>query len=165
MSITFSIHEETVNNPIECCVCFDTIQKTNNCTTPCGHMFCFDCIVKCINKNNKCPYCRTMLDLSKDSDSESSENDEDGISEEDFEYVNYDENEDLLEILAERFQNKGYTIKDALCISSGFTSNKYDKYDYVYMEKITDMFNELMDEIINEKKEQKLFACEDLLGV
>ena len=33
----------------------------NNCTTPCGHMFCFQCLAKALEQNNTCPMCRAVL--------------------------------------------------------------------------------------------------------
>jgi hypothetical protein len=34
---------------------------TNNCITPCGHTFCFQCLAKALEKNNTCPCCRAVL--------------------------------------------------------------------------------------------------------
>jgi len=46
----------------ECCICMDTINNTtNNCITPCGHKFCFQCLAKALEKNNTCPCCRAVL--------------------------------------------------------------------------------------------------------
>jgi len=47
---------------IECCICMDAINlSTNNCITPCGHTFCFQCLAKALEKNNTCPCCRAVL--------------------------------------------------------------------------------------------------------
>jgi Ring finger domain len=47
---------------IECCICMDAINfATNNCITPCGHTFCFQCLAKALEKNNTCPCCRAVL--------------------------------------------------------------------------------------------------------
>jgi hypothetical protein len=45
----------------ECPVCLDKIGEKNNCTTKCGHSFCFSCMIKALSVNNKCPYCREIL--------------------------------------------------------------------------------------------------------
>ena len=46
----------------ECCICMDDINaSTNNCVTPCGHAFCFNCLAKSLEQNNTCPYCRAKL--------------------------------------------------------------------------------------------------------
>ena len=51
----------TTNVP-ECCICMDSINSAiNNCTTPCGHMFCFQCLAKALEQNNTCPMCRAVL--------------------------------------------------------------------------------------------------------
>lgn len=46
----------------ECCICMDVINySTNNCVTPCGHSFCFQCLAKALERSNTCPCCRTEL--------------------------------------------------------------------------------------------------------
>jgi hypothetical protein len=45
-----------------CCICFEILNtKKNYCVTPCGHPFCFMCIVKTMAKQNSCPCCRASL--------------------------------------------------------------------------------------------------------
>lgn len=45
-----------------CCICYETLNlKKNYCVTPCGHAFCFICIVKTMAKQNSCPCCRASL--------------------------------------------------------------------------------------------------------
>ena len=45
-----------------CCICFEPMNlKKNYCVTPCGHPFCFGCIVKTMAKQNACPCCRAPL--------------------------------------------------------------------------------------------------------
>lgn len=51
--------DSTNNTTKECCICYEMIDSTkNNCITPCGHSFCFICIVKSIQVRNTCPCCR-----------------------------------------------------------------------------------------------------------
>ena len=45
----------------ECAVCYDKIGNKNNCVTPCGHTFCFQCMMSCLNYKNTCPICRQVL--------------------------------------------------------------------------------------------------------
>jgi hypothetical protein len=45
----------------ECVICFETIGKTNMCVTPCGHGFCFECIMKHSKQNENCPVCRQQI--------------------------------------------------------------------------------------------------------
>ena len=58
----------------ECCICMDAIDyTTNNCITPCGHAFCFQCLAKALEQNNTCPCCRSVLMSSSEEESEWSE--------------------------------------------------------------------------------------------
>ena len=62
---------------IECCICMDTINSsTNNCVTPCGHTFCFQCLAKALEKNNTCPCCRAVL---MEEENEEDDNDDESI--------------------------------------------------------------------------------------
>ena len=53
----------------KCPICYDTIKilkivdgeikpNPNVTTTPCNHSFCYNCLSKHLEKNNKCPMCR-----------------------------------------------------------------------------------------------------------
>jgi hypothetical protein len=58
--------------PIECCICMDAINfATNNCVTPCGHTFCFQCLAKALEQNNTCPCCRAVLMVEPEEEDES----------------------------------------------------------------------------------------------
>jgi TM2 domain-containing membrane protein YozV len=47
---------------IECGICLEKIDEYNNyAITPCGHKFCFNCILQSIQTINTCPYCREIL--------------------------------------------------------------------------------------------------------
>ena len=60
--------------PVECCICMDAINfATNNCVTPCGHTFCFQCLAKALEQNNTCPCCRSVLMAEPEDDEEASE--------------------------------------------------------------------------------------------
>ena len=39
----------------KCVICYD---KNCSVTTTCGHQFCDECIMKWVNENPTCPYCR-----------------------------------------------------------------------------------------------------------
>ena len=55
------VQEEEEEEDI-CCICFEILDiKKNYCVTPCGHPFCFMCIVKTMAKQNSCPCCRASL--------------------------------------------------------------------------------------------------------
>ena len=76
--------ENLETNTPECCVCFESIGKTNVTTTPCGHTFCFSCLMKCMDVKNNCPYCREPLreesDIIESSDDEYSDDEYDEYS-------------------------------------------------------------------------------------
>jgi hypothetical protein len=64
----------------ECPVCLEKIGEKNNCTTQCGHSFCFSCMIKAMSVNNRCPYCREILiekNIHEDDFEESDEDEED----------------------------------------------------------------------------------------
>jgi len=44
---------------------------TNNCVTPCGHTFCFQCLAKALEQNNTCPCCRAVLMAEPEEEDES----------------------------------------------------------------------------------------------
>ena len=44
-----------------CSICLNNINISNIGFTNCLHLYCFTCIHKCIQKNEKCPQCRTLL--------------------------------------------------------------------------------------------------------
>lgn len=50
----------------ECCICYETIGKSNMTVTPCGHQFCFSCLMKSMDLRNTCPCCRAPLREEKD---------------------------------------------------------------------------------------------------
>jgi len=59
-----------MSDPIECNICYETIGKSNSCVTPCGHAFCFKCMMLALDKKNTCPCCRAVLTSSKDDNDE-----------------------------------------------------------------------------------------------
>ena len=80
-----------------CPICFDLITKNKNvCSTPCGHVFCFKCIVKCLNTSNTCPFCRTEINDKPvhDSDEEYDSEDDDEEDDDDITYWDDDDDDD-----------------------------------------------------------------------
>lgn len=75
---------------MDCVICYDLIGDTNKCVTPCGHNFCFNCIMKATQYNSKCPYCRNELreeasnivDNDEDEDSEDEDSDDEDSDDE-----------------------------------------------------------------------------------
>jgi len=46
------------NEGKSCLLCMD--QRRNTSMTPCGHLFCWECIIKHLQKSQNCPFCRKM---------------------------------------------------------------------------------------------------------
>jgi Ring finger domain len=64
-----SLFESSINNTLSveselsckdsiCNICFEPLGRTNRTTTPCGHEFCFKCIIQAYQHNPICPSCR-----------------------------------------------------------------------------------------------------------
>eukprot|EP00879_Flechtneria_rotunda_P001542 GHRR01001700.1.p1 GENE.GHRR01001700.1~~GHRR01001700.1.p1 ORF type:complete len:243 (+),score=91.74 GHRR01001700.1:331-1059(+) len=43
---------------IKCLICLEGIKTDNMATTPCGHMFCYDCLTDAVKVTKRCPKCR-----------------------------------------------------------------------------------------------------------
>ena len=46
-----------------CVICLENIEQLT--VTPCGHLFCNDCILSCIARQNLCPTCRQPVNRSQ----------------------------------------------------------------------------------------------------
>jgi len=44
---------------LQCGICLQLLEKPRQCKN--GHLFCFDCITRSLEKNNECPLCRCLL--------------------------------------------------------------------------------------------------------
>jgi len=155
---------ESINET--CPICFDEIKKTNNCTTPCGHTFCFKCLTKAMNNNTECPMCRGSLVDDEDIESSISTDDDDD-DDDDYETEDEAEEEEInmkmsnIETVVERFTNKGYTLMDALMILSEQFSNKTQDKDRKHLEKISEDFETMMSEFEDELDESYEMQKED----
>lgn len=144
----------------ECCICFEEIGSKNNCTTPCGHQFCFVCMSKSLANNNTCPCCRAVLmELpDEDEDSDYSDSDSDDEEEEDFDFP-----EDInVDRLTERFLEKGYGPADLMVMLVGRIKERNDKYNPETVKKMYADLNEIIDDLDKQADELKLFAAEDV---
>lgn len=56
---------KTEVNPkqMECAICLEYIENQHLANTPCGHLFCFECIKKEVTVRGKCPTCTTPVQL------------------------------------------------------------------------------------------------------
>lgn len=163
----------------ECCICYEIIGDKNNCVTPCGHKFCFKCVILALQYNNACPYCRTMLvDEVDDADNEEGDGDgadadvEDGDDDEDAEYdeIDDDYNDPVsglayvishgapIETVVERLEKAGITMIDAVSLLFSHYSLPRDD---VYIEKLPHKFEAIYTDVQSEFREQQMFAQED----
>jgi hypothetical protein len=121
----------------ECSICYNTIIKTNNCTIPCGHSFCFTCIVQVIIRNNySCPNCRK--EFVEIENTENSEN----IDSNDEELTNSDEDNQEF-ILVETNINNTNDSDTTLSVSE--------------YSSISDMSDNLLEEIYEERANLEIY--------
>ena len=134
---------------MECVICYDVIGETNKCVTPCGHNFCFNCIMKSTQYNSKCPYCRNELreadpevisDVEYD-DADSDDDDDDDDDDED-EMLSNIELLTSVEVNAGTYDDNGYykypivietpdQLQSTLhnCIPDGYTKQYKEIYE------------------------------------
>jgi hypothetical protein len=146
----------------ECPICMES--NSFMIRTPCGHSFCFKCITKTMNKNTSCPLCRTVL---IESSNEEDNNDE----EDDYEYE-FEDEDDIddedddqqcdVENVIERFEKKGFGIMELMCILLERRSKTNVKYSKEYVDKITDEFQEMVEEMDDEMYENNCMENEDI---
>lgn len=149
----------------ECCICFEEIGTKNNCTTPCGHQFCFVCMSRSLANNNKCPCCREVLMESQDDDEVEDvdyDSDED-YDDDDDEDDDFDFPEDTnIDLITERFLQMGYEPSDLVAMMIGRIKERCDKYSPEAIKKMFGDFNEIVNEMDTQKEEIALFAAEDI---
>jgi hypothetical protein len=145
---------------IECCICFETIGQKNNCVTPCGHAFCFNCLTKSLTHNNSCPCCRAVLVEVPEEDIDESD-DEDEDDDEDYEHEEEEDDDGNVDVITERFLKAGYTAVDIMSLLTGRYKRSDPKYTDEYINKMVEVFDNICEDIDNESEEQSLFAGED----
>lgn len=145
---------------VECPICLSEIGDKNNCITPCGHTFCFSCLITCMSTNVNCPCCRNEL-------SEKSISNDDGSSydTEDDEEDNENEEDDgqaEIENIVDIFIKKGYTIYHALMIATNRFSKTNANYGDDFLDGLIDEFDEMLEELDGEGYEKILMTKEDI---
>ena len=141
----------------ECCICFEEIGNVNNCTTECGHAFCFKCLATAMYHKNSCPCCRSKLVDVPDEEEE----DEEGSDYEDDDDEADDEEEGHVEDVVERLEKNGITMIDVVSMLLNRYSKKDAKYTEEHIMNINVMFDQITVDIDDEHTEQKQFAAED----
>ena len=165
---------------IECAICYEEIGETNKCVTPCGHDFCFKCMVKSFQMNETCPMCRTSYlekdeCLHSDSDSEHEYPDDDSDDEthyDDDEYVSPDQYLRELDnvtqyatiakpkTIADKIEEKGYTMEDVLSLYLGRIDRTDSKYTQTYVRRLK---NDVDTVVIESDQEQERALMENYM--
>jgi len=149
-----------VSEDNECVICYESIGTRNNCVTPCGHAFCFNCLVAAMTKKNTCPCCRSELFTIPPEDE--SEDDDDYESDEDDANSNQDIEMVPVETFAARLVSEGFTMLDIVSMMTNNYSKTDPKYTFEFISKMNSKYEDLLEEIENEFDEQKKFAAEDV---
>ena len=149
----------------ECVICYETIGKTNCCVTPCGHHFCFQCLMKSMERNSGCPMCREPL-KNQDDETDDDENEYEYEDSDDESSENDDDNHVHTappEIVAKRLLEMGYTMADMVAMYSGFIND--DKHNSDFMVQMEEDVHLILDEeganAIKEFNEREAFMAED----
>lgn len=159
----------------ECSICYDELGTTNTCTTPCGHEFCFKCMMEALNHNNTCPCCRSTLKEEvvvedEESDDEWDPNDDNinywrrGTN-----YLQSMSNDDRVatpEVLAKKIQAAGYTMEDLVAIWSERIDRSNDRYkDNNFVKKMVSDIENMVDiedqEVDDRESEMEFMGQED----
>ena len=131
---------------LECCICYDVIGEQNNCTTPCGHKFCFVCMMKTLETNNTCPCCRAVLQ-------EKQEEEDDEDEESDYEYSDEEDEVDYHDInsrastkdIASELESLGYTMSDILTLYLGRMNPAGERTSATFVEKLSEDFEKVIN--------------------
>jgi hypothetical protein len=169
----------------ECSICYDELGTTNTCTTPCGHEFCFKCMMAALNHNNTCPCCRSTL--REEVVEEDEESDDDYEYENEHEWDPITENINYLrrrttylqdmrdphahpaatpEVLAKKIQDAGYTMEDLVAIWSERIDRSNERYkDNNFVKKMVSDIENLVDsedqEVDDRESEMEFMGQED----
>lgn len=168
-----SITEVVTDN--DCPICYDPIStKNNNCVTPCGHEFCFKCLMLSIARNNKCPCCRAPLqEESELLINNISGSDSDSGSETDDDYDTDDEDDDDSEIkvdcsienVTKAIQLSGFSMMDLISLLIHRYPGDNPEYTNEKCDTLHDKFYAIVEELdeaaISEFNERENMANED----
>jgi hypothetical protein len=167
--------------PIDCCICYETIGDKNNCVTPCGHKFCFVCLTKSLTTNNTCPCCREVLVARTEEDDEDSSYETETESETESEPSNIPPEDwvDISELSLDEIIENGELMYDEM-IEKGVTKTEilrllisyyFGRYNYDFKDqaneidtKIDNTFGSVYADKIREKRknnERMMMLSED----
>lgn len=159
---------------MECAICYDTFENINVCVTPCGHSFCFKCMMKSLNMNDSCPCCRAPLreNMIEDSDDESDVDEIESITDDgsfrdvldisSIISISNNTNNDMARPneIAEEFKKHGYTMEDIIVLWTWRVDRQNSKYSQRYLEKMHDDINSIIRRIDSEKLSEQISRVE-----
>ena len=145
-----AIMNQKVNEELECCICYEIIGEQNNCTTPCGHKFCFVCMMKTLEKNNTCPCCRAVLQEKKEEEEDESD-DEYSDEEDELDYHDISAMAST-ENIASELESLGYTMSDILTLHLGRMNPSGERTNATFIEKLTEDFEKIINKQDYEKE-------------
>jgi hypothetical protein len=174
------IAEQTVAFVKECSICYDELGTTNTCTTPCGHEFCFNCMMSALNHNNTCPCCRSTLredPQEEESDEEGEYDDDDDDDDNGYGYdlndmirynvtatfnrkmENVDVNDDIAtpETITKKIQDAGYTMEDVVSMFLGRIQRSKARYNNnEFVKKMVSDIKSIVDTEDNDKEDREI---------
>ena len=50
-----------ITSECDCCICLETLKPTNIAVPPCGHKYCFTCLMENAKVSRACPLCRETI--------------------------------------------------------------------------------------------------------
>lgn len=164
----------------ECVICFDEFSDSNICITPCGHKFCFKCLMKHMNKSDTCPYCRELLkeeELHDDSSESSDDEDYEDYEEEslyDFQstydlntFLNIGKHRDSAtpKQITEELMKLDYTMEDMMVLWTWRVDRMEGRYSQNFIKKLWSDLEEIVgrldNEITSQYEETMLMGMED----
>ena len=63
LAVLKKINDQVKEEDDNCIICFDKLE--NPALTPCGHLFCHECLQMCIHSKPQCPVCKADLKIRK----------------------------------------------------------------------------------------------------
>jgi hypothetical protein len=147
----------------ECAICLDDILPNNLACAPCGHQFCFTCILRSFYDSNACPYCRAeLVELPDDdySSDYSSLNEHDRVRRRILRNEHEDdEDEDGWETISESEESDNDEPNEMQNTEENYQKeiDQLEKEDPIDIEHVN-LLKELMD--IQRRKKQRKIECE-----
>lgn len=151
---------DTINKNVNCLICFNDITNNNLGITNCGHIFCYSCLYKSVNINNKCPKCRNNISdtsiylydpdvnrLNNNILKIKNKDDKSYVKKSKTNKLTYQLECELMDSLGTKFS---YLIKMIRNLKYVLIISNYD-YNLIYINKILKQLN-LESQIVNNKK-------------